>query len=85
MIRNCSHCRGGWFDPNGSGFYFGMDIACVNGVLIDIDEHNEGHCRNVVRPVAPCHPMWARQKADPDAETWENDSIARLDGKDTHP
>lgn len=70
---NCKHCRNGWFDGR-----FGQDVECVNGVLIDIDEVHEGHA-NLIRPVAPCHPMWARQIDDPDAETWTNDSMDRLD------
>lgn len=77
-MSDCKHCRNGFFDPKGSGFYFGQDVECVNGVLIDIDEFNEGHGPDVVRPVAPCHPMWAAQVRDQHAETWVNDSIDRL-------
>jgi hypothetical protein len=68
----CTHCRGGFFDGR-----FGQDVECVNGVLIDIDEAHEGPS-DTIYPVAPCHPMWERQRADPDAETWENDSCERL-------
>lgn len=71
---NCKHCRMGFL-----GNRFGEDVECVNGVLIDIDEWHEGYARDVTRPVAPCHPMWERQIADPDDETWENDSIERLE------
>lgn len=68
----CPHCRNGWLDNR-----FGQDVECVNGVLIDIDEAHEG-ATDVVRFVAPCHPCWEKQKADPGAETWDNDSIERL-------
>ena len=77
MSGDCAHCRSGWFDPKSGGFYFGQDVECVNGVLIDIDEFNEGCALDVIRPVAPCHPMWKRQCADPDGD-WPNDSIERL-------
>lgn len=78
-MKDCKHCRNGHFYRNGGGFYFGQDVECVNGVLIDIDEFNEGHSPDLIRPVAPCHPMWERQVSDPDNKTWENDSIERLD------
>ncbi len=68
----CKHCRGGFFDGR-----FGQDVECVNGVLIDIDEAHEGPS-DTVYPVAPCHPMWERQRTDPDAETWVNDTCERL-------
>lgn len=71
-MADCKHCISGWFDGR-----FGQDVECVNGVLIDIDEWHEGHATNVVRPVAPCHPMWEQQLADPDGD-WPNDSIERL-------
>jgi hypothetical protein len=58
---------------------FGQDVECVNGVLIDIDEWHEGLSPDVIRPVAPCHPMWSQQLADPYGETWKNDSISRLE------
>jgi hypothetical protein len=32
--------------------------GCVNGVAIDIDEYTEGWQRDVVYPVAPCHPRY---------------------------
>lgn len=69
---SCKHCDNGFF-----GGRFGQDVECVNGVLIDIDEAREGHAPDVIRPVAPCHPMWERQLADPDGD-WPNDSIDRL-------
>lgn len=72
-MADCKHCISGWFDGR-----FGQDVECVNGILIDIDEAHEG-ARDHVHPVAPCHPMWERQITDPDAETWENDSIERLE------
>jgi len=73
-VKNCRHCQNGWF-PHGR---FGQDVECVNGVLIDIDEAHEG-AGDVIHPVAPCHPMWSKQLADPDGETWDNDSIERLE------
>lgn len=75
----CTHCRNGWFNPRGgeAEFYFGEDVECVNGVLIDIDEAHEGWQRDVNYPVAPCHPMWARQKAGD--ESFPNDSQERLE------
>lgn len=72
-MKDCKHCDMGYLAG-----HFGQDVECVNGVLIDIDEAHEGHGREV-RPVAPCHPMWERQLVDPYGETWENDSIDRLD------
>lgn len=72
-MADCQHCRSGFL-----GNRFGQDVECVNGVLIDIDEFTEGHARDVIRPVAPCHPMWSKQISDPDGETWRNDSIERL-------
>lgn len=72
-MDNCKHCRQGFLDNR-----FGMDVECVNGVLIDIDEFNEGWSGNTVHPVAPCHPMWEKQLLDPHHETWANDSIDRL-------
>ncbi|WP_112383318.1 hypothetical protein [Sphingomonas carotinifaciens] len=69
----CLHCRNGFFDNQ----RFGQDVECVNGVLIDIDEAHEG-ASDVIRPVAPCHPMWAQQQRDPDGD-WPNDSIERLE------
>lgn len=74
----CKHCQNGWFDPKSGGHYFGQDVECVNGVLIDIDEWHEGHDPSLIRPVAPCHPMFARQCADPDGD-WPNDSQDRLE------
>jgi hypothetical protein len=71
-VKDCKHCQNGWFEPH----RFGQDIECVNGVLIDIDEAHEGSA-DTVHPVAPCHPMWARQLQDPDGD-WPNDSIERL-------
>jgi hypothetical protein len=32
--------------------------GCVNGVAIDIDTYTEGWFRDVVYPVAPCHPRY---------------------------
>lgn len=80
-MSGCKHCSNGYFARGTNGFYFGQDVECVNGVLIDIDEFNEGNSPDVIRPVAPCHPMWEAQKRDPDGETWENDSIERLDAR----
>lgn len=77
MGATCKHCRDGFFDPNSGGHYFGQDIECVNGVLIDIDEYHEGWPRDVIKPVAPCHPMFARQQAGD--ESWRNDSLERLE------
>lgn len=72
-MEACNFCRNGWLENR-----FGQDVECVNGVLIDIDEYRDGFQQDLIRPVAPCHPMWERQLADPDGETWENDSIERL-------
>lgn len=85
-MSDCAHCRQGWFE----GRRFGEDVHCVNGVLIDIDEAHEGPALDVVRPVAPCHPMWKAQLADEYGETWENDSIERIEawlntGSEQHP
>lgn len=71
-MQHCKHCRDGWFNGR-----FGQDVECVNGVLIDIDEFNEGWSGNTIHPVAPCHPMYSRQCKDPDGD-WYNDSIERL-------
>jgi hypothetical protein len=79
MSEQCKHCRNGWLDNR-----FGQDVECVNGVLIDIDEFNENWSGDTVHPVAPCHPMWERQLEDEDAETWENDSIDRLNAAAGH-
>ncbi|MGB3844269.1 MAG: hypothetical protein WA940_00230 [Sphingopyxis sp.] len=67
----CQHCDNGWFDGR-----FGQDVECVNGVLIDIDEAHDGPT-DTMYPVAPCHPMWTRQCADPDGN-WPNDTCERL-------
>lgn len=75
--KDCPHCSNGWFDPKSGGFYFGQDVECVNGVLIDIDEYTEGHSPDVLRPVAPCHPCWTKQQKN---EDFENDSQERLNG-----
>lgn len=72
-MSDCQHCRNGYFREH----RFGMNVECVNGVLIDIDEAHEGQS-DVIHPVAPCHPMWEAQSRDPDGETWHNDSIERL-------
>ena len=72
-MRNCKHCDNGYFAGR-----FGADVECVNGVLIDIDEAHEGVSPDTLRPVAPCHPMWGQQCADPEGN-WENDSIERLE------
>lgn len=74
MVDACKHCRNGWFDV----WFGGQDVECVNGVLIDIDVAHSGP-GDVVYPVAPCHPCWEKQLSDPDGETWENDSIERLE------
>ena len=42
----CRHCNHGSFK--------GTDVACVNGVLIDIDEAQEGWDRDARFPAAPC-------------------------------
>lgn len=71
-MKDCKHCQHGWFD----GQPFGQDVECVNGVLIDIDVAHEGWQTDVIYPVAPCHPMWARQAAGD--ESFENDCQERL-------
>lgn len=70
-MKDCPHCKNGWFDGR-----FGEDVECVNGVLIDIDVYTEGYARDEVFPVAPCHPMWARQSAGD--EDFPNDCQERL-------
>lgn len=70
-MTNCAHCKNGWFDPKGTGPYFGEDVECVNGVLIDIDVYYEGRQRDFCYPVAPCHPDYGKQCADP--ENWVSD------------
>ena len=60
-MKDCRHCRGGFLNNR-----FGQDVECVNGVLIDIDEYAEGHQRDFCYPVAPCHPDFPRQVADPE-------------------
>jgi hypothetical protein len=67
----CKHCLNGFLDNR-----FGQDVECVNGVLIDIDVATDGWPRDVHYPVAPCHPMWARQQAGDD--DFPNDSQERL-------
>lgn len=62
----CTHCQNGYL-----GNRFGQDVECVNGVLIDIDVYHEGHQRDLCYPVAPCHPDYAKQCADP--ENWVSD------------
>jgi hypothetical protein len=62
----CKHCQNGWFDDQ----RFGMDVECVNGVLIDIDTAHEGWVRDVQYPLAPCHPRFQSQE--------QNDSQQRL-------
>lgn len=72
ISQQCHHCRNGFFED----FKFGIDVECVNGVLIDIDEAHSGP-RDVVYPVAPCHPMWTRQQAGD--EEFPNDTVERLE------
>lgn len=72
-MKNCKHCHNGYFHDQ----RFGVDVECVNGVLIDIDVAHEGWQRDVIYPVAPCHPMWARQQAGD--ETFPDDSHERLE------
>lgn len=67
----CEHCNNGFLDNR-----FGQDVECVNGVLIDIDEATEGWSKDTNYPVAPCHPMWARQKSGED--DFPNDTQERL-------
>jgi len=66
---DCKFCNQGYFDCGGS-YYFGQDIECVNGVLIDIDEAHEGWQPDVCYPLAPCHPNYETQEP--------NDSDERL-------
>lgn len=68
--HKCQHCIAGWFDGK-----YGPDTECVNGVLIDIDVATEGWQRDVVYPVAPCHPMWGRQQ---EGQDFDNDCQERL-------
>ncbi len=69
MSGNCKFCNQGYFDCGGP-YYFGQDIECVNGVLIDIDEAHEGWQPDVCYPLAPCHPNYKTQEP--------NDSDERL-------
>lgn len=75
MSAGCKHCQNGWFDPKSGGSYFGQDVECVNGVLIDIDVYMDGYPRDTLYPVAPCHPCWEKQQRD---EDFDNDSQERL-------
>lgn len=75
MSDGCTHCKNGWFDRKGSGPYFGQDVECVNGVLIDIDVFTEGWERDLDYPVAPCHPKWADQCA---GRVFSSDATKRL-------
>jgi len=72
MGEKCPHCQNGNFDNR-----FGEDVECVNGVLIDIDRAYEGWDPHLNYPVAPCHPMWARQQAGD--EDFDNDCQERLE------
>lgn len=72
MSERCAHCQNGWFHD----MRFGIDVECVNGVLIDIDVAHEGWQRDTLYPVAPCHPCWAKQQRD---EDFDNDSLERLE------
>lgn len=72
---DCKHCDHGYFHRE-YGHWFGDDVECVNGVLIDIDVAREGRQTDVLYPVAPCHPMWREQQA---GEPFDNDCQARLD------
>ena len=76
-MSDCRHCRNGFFHPGKGDFYFGHDVECVNGVLIDIDEAREGWRRDTDYPVAPCHPMWLRQQAGD--EDFPSDCQERLE------
>jgi hypothetical protein len=67
VLKACRHCKNGWFD----GARFGIDVECVNGVLIDIDEAHEGWSPDVIYRAAPCHP-------NPDGEGFALDSQERL-------
>ena len=71
MSKLCAHCKNGFLD----GLY-GVDVECVNGVLIDIDTAHEGWQRDLDYPVAPCHPMWTRQQCGDEA--FPNDCQERL-------
>lgn len=70
MSEKCKFCNNGWLENK-----YGEDVECVNGVLIDIDTAMEGWRRDVIYPVAPCHPMWERQQEEDD---FPNDSQERL-------
>lgn len=75
MSEKCKHCLNGWF----AYAKYGVDVECVNGVLIDIDIATEGWERDMLYPVAPCHPCWSKQLKDARGETWENDCQERLE------
>ncbi len=67
--KQCKFCNQGYFDCGGP-YYFGQDVECVNGVLIDIDEAHEGWQPDVCYPLAPCHPNYETREP--------NDSDERL-------
>lgn len=75
---SCPHCKAG--DLAGR---FGQDVVCINGILIDIDEYNEGWETDISRPVGPCHPDWGRVDPDrDDTDAWAAsaaESNARLE------
>jgi hypothetical protein len=52
----CEHCKNGWFDNQ----RYGCDVECINGILIDVDVAHEGWHRDVIYPLAPCHPDYAK-------------------------
>ena len=74
----CQHCKNGYLANR-----FGQDVECVNGILIDIDEYNEGWDESIVRPVAPCHPGWSKQRADENWSTSLQDIHSRLNAGQT--
>jgi len=75
-MKKCQYCQDGWFDKNISNFYFGIDVVCVNGVLIDIDEYCEGYQLNLSYTIAPCHPDWNKQQTQ--ENFYSTDSQERL-------
>lgn len=72
MSEKCKHCQNGWFHDQ----RYGPDVECVNGVLIDIDVYTEGWQRDLNYPVAPCHPMFGKQRA---GQVFRNDCQERLE------
>jgi len=73
---DCEHCRNGYLDGR-----YGIDVECVNGVLIDIDRAHEGWARDTIYPPAPCiRHQWLDDENDGDEKAeWFEECQRRLD------